>query len=270
MTDILLSLSGIRLLDALARGKSPIHRTHPLAKILVTMGFLLAVASTSRREVIGLLPFALYPFLVIAFAELPLAPILHRVIFASPLIIGIGALNPLFDRETVAFGGMMVSGGWLIFASIALKGVLTICAALILIATTGMEGIGESLRTLGLPKVFVLQIQLTYRYLSLLLEELVRIVRAYELRSPFKRRIGKAARGSLPGLLLVRTYERSQRVYAAMLLRGFDGEYRTGDRLSFRLWDAMYIAYWVGYFSLARFVDIPGFLGSSILKAIAG
>jgi cobalt/nickel transport system permease protein len=267
MTDIARALGSFRLLDDLSRNRSPIHRTHATAKLLVTLVFVVTIATTSRREIVGLLPFVLYPTLIMALAELPVSAIAGRLLVALPLIVALGVLNPLFDREAVAVGDIAVAGGWLTFLSLLLKGCLTVAAAIILVATTGMSGVGEAMRTLGVPKPIVLQVQLTYRYLSLLLGELSRMIRAYELRSPRRARIGRAARGSFPGHLLVKSYARAQRVYDAMLLRGFDGEYRTGNTRAFRGRDAAYLASWLAYFLLVLFVDIPGLLGSLLLGA---
>lgn len=268
MTDIARSLGTFRLLDDLSRGRSRVHGLHPLAKLVATAAFLVAVASTSRRELVSLLPFALYPILVASLADLPPGPLAVRILGALPFIAGIGILNPLFDRTPVAVAGLLVGGGWLTFLSLLIKGGLTIAAALVLIATTGIGGVGEAMRALRVPRVVVLQLLLTYRYLALLLEELGRMLRAHDLRSPKGRGIGKAARGAFPGQLLVRAYGRAQRVYDAMLLRGFDGEYRAGPRRGPGAIDAVYAASWSAYFLLVRFVDLPGLLGALVLRTV--
>jgi len=267
VNSIALSLASVRLLESLSRGDSLVHALRPLAKLVATFLFLVAIASTGPREVVGLLPFALYPALVLALSDLPAAPIAARLAAVSPFVIFIGALNPLFDRELVSFGGAMIAGGWLVFASIAIKCALAIWAALLLVATTGMDGLGEAMRALRLPRVFVLQTLLAYRYVSLLMEELASSLRAHELRSPGGRGVGKRARGSLPGRLLVRTYDRGVRVHDAMLLRGFDGEYRTGRPRALRAVDVAYLAAWTAFFAAARFVDLPGALGAFVMKA---
>jgi cobalt/nickel transport system permease protein len=54
--------------------------------------------------------------------------------------------------------------------------------------------------------------------------------------------------GNMIGTLFVRSYERGERVYAAMLARGFDGEVRTLRALSFSWADA--------YFSVVFFLAL--------------
>lgn len=80
-----------------------------------------------------------------------------------------------------------MSRGWITFASILLKSLLTITAALILICTTGMDKLAAGLRMLKVPRLFVLQLLLTYRYISVLIEEVSRSIRAYKLRAPSKK-----------------------------------------------------------------------------------
>ncbi len=262
MSSLARSLASLRLLETLSRGGSFIHGLRPLAKLISALLFLVALTSTGSREIVGLAPFALFPILVLALSDLPAAPILGRLAALSPLVLLIGALNPIFDRVPVEFGGASIPGGWLVFASLAIKSALAIWTAILLIATTGMDGIAEAMRELRLPRVFVLQTLLAYRYLSLLMEEIGTSMRAHELRSSGRLGVGKEARGSLPGRLLVRTYERGVRVHEAMLLRGFDGEYRTGRPRSLRFSDAAYVAAWAAYFAAARLCDIPALLGS--------
>ncbi len=266
MTTSARALAGLRLLESLSRGDSGIHRLRPLAKLITTMLFLIAIGSTGKREVVGLLPFALYPVLMLSLADLPAKPIFLRLAAVSPVVLLIGALNPIFDRTGVNFGGYEIAGGWLVFASIGLKCILAVWAALLLVATTGMGGVAEAMRSLRLPRVFVLQTVLAYRYVSLLIEEIASSLRAHELRSQGRRSVGREARGSLPGRLLVRTYERGVRIHEAMLLRGFDGEYRAGRPRGLRAVDGAFVLAWTVFFVFVRLVDIPSAFGGLVLK----
>lgn len=259
MTD---SLYHIRLLDDLARGNSSVHRLHPLAKLLVTLVYLVMVVSFGRYEVAAILPFVFFPIFIAAIAEIPAKPILNRLLLASPLILGIGILNPIFDRGTAVVGGISFSSGWLTFLSIAVKGALTVTAGLLLIATTGMDRLAAALRMLKVPKIFVLQLLLTYRYISVLIEEGSRMTQAYMLRAPGQKGIRPGVWGSFAGNLLLRTYDRAQRVYDSMILRGFSGEYRTGGIPKIRPEDIAFVTGWSLFFILVRIYNIPALLGS--------
>jgi cobalt/nickel transport system permease protein len=205
---------------------------------------------------------------VLVLAELPGGAILKRILLVEPLIIGIGILNPLFDRQLVLLGGLSISRGWVTFFSIFLKCGLTVTAALLLMATTGIDGLASALRMLKIPRLFVLQLLLTYRYISVLMEEVARILRAYALRAPQQRGVHWSVWGSLAGQLVIRTYERAQRIYQAMCLRGFAGEYHGGGWMKIKASDWAYLAGWVLFFALARVYNLPEIIGSLLTGVV--
>lgn len=262
MSDLINSLYNLRLLDDLAKKDTVIHSIHPLIKLLTTIVYLTVVVSFGRYEVASLLPFIFYPVLIFALAEIPVLPILQRLLFVEPLIIGIGILNPLFDQQTFLVGGYALAAGWLTFLSIMLKCALTVTAALLLVATTGMDGLASALRMLKIPRIFVLQLVLTYRYITVLLEEAGRTLRAYFLRAPGQKGIQRSAWGTLAGQLLLRTFDRAERVYQAMCLKGFSGEYHTGKQSRLGRNDLVFLLGWLAFFVLARIYNLPILLES--------
>ena len=262
MSNMKNSLYNMRFLDDLARKETSLHRIHPLVKLLTTFVYLVVVVSFGRYEVGRLLPFVFYPVLIFAFAEMPVAPILKRILLVTPFIIGIGILNPVFDQQTIVFLGLVISRGWLTFLAILVKSGLTVMVSLLLIATTGMDRLAAALRMLKVPKLFVLQLLLTYRYISVLLEEVSRMMRAYSMRAPRQKGIHRGAWGSFAGQLILRTFDRGQRVYQSMNLRGFSGEYHTGDIAKIRAKDIAYLAGWSLFFILARIYNLPVLIGS--------
>ncbi|MEQ8236608.1 MAG: cobalt ECF transporter T component CbiQ [Syntrophomonadaceae bacterium] len=262
------SLHNIRLLDTLARRPNSINDMNPLVKLLTTIIYLTVVVSFGRYEISALLPLIFYPIVVWALADLPPGPILRRIAWVMPLVIGIGIFNPVFDHQTVSIMGFTVSRGWLTFLSIVIKCVLTVTAGILLVATTGMEKLGAALRMLRVPKIMVLQLLLTYRYISVLGDELARMLRAYSLRAPGQRGIKRAAWGSFTGSLLLRSFDRAQRVYSAMCLRGFTGEYNTGDYAKVGGRDLRFIIGWVAFFLFTRSNNLPLWLGSFLTGVI--
>jgi len=99
MPDRILSLNNLGLREDLAKKKTPIHSVHPLIKLLTTVVYLTVVVSFGRYEVVALLPLIFYPVLVFSLGEIPVFPILQRILFVEPLIIGIGILNPIFTSS---------------------------------------------------------------------------------------------------------------------------------------------------------------------------
>ena len=184
------------------------------------------------------------------------------------IIHGIGVLNPVFDHHVFLVGGVAVSRGWVTFLSIVIKCSLTVSAALLLIATTGINRLAHASRTLGVPRLFVLQFLLTYRYASLLIEEAGRTLRAYSLRAPSQRGVQRRCWGPLAGRIMLRTLDRAQRVYHAMCLRGFRGEYNMGDDRRFGAVDLAYVVVWAFFFVTARLFNIPVLIGSLVAGVI--
>lgn len=262
MSKAINSLYNMRLLDDLARKDTSIHRLHPLVKLITTVVYLAVVISFERYEVNGLIPFVFYPLIILMLSELPPLPILKRVLMAAPFIIGVGILNPVFDNHTVSIGRISISRGWITFLSITIKSGLTVTSTILLIATTGMDKIAAALRMLKIPRIFVLQLLLTYRYISVLIEEVLRMSRAYSLRAPGQKGIQRSAWGSFAGQLLLRTFDRAQRVYESMALRGFNGEFNTGKLLKISVKDILFLAAWSMFFVIARFYNIPMIIGS--------
>ncbi len=245
-------------LDRLATMDSPVHRLDPRAKLATTLVFVAVVVSFAPNQLAALMPMALFPIALLAMGRLPTGFLFRKVLFVSPFAIMIGLFNPIIDRHTVLeICGLPISGGWISFSSILARFVLTVLAALVLIACTGFDAVCMALRRLHAPQAFTTQLMLLYRYLFVLMEETGRLLRAYAMRAPQGSGIGWKAYASLAGLLLLRTLDRAQRIHAAMLCRGFSGEIHMVRRLRLRASDYAFFLFWTAYFLLARLYNLP-------------
>lgn len=268
MSNTTNSLYDMRLLDDLSNKETSIHRLHPLVKLLTTIIYLIVVISFGKYEIISLIPFIFYPVIIFSIADLPLDPIMKRILLVEPFIIGIGILNPFFDHNTLAIGEIVISRGWVTFLSIFIKSGLTVTVSILLISTTGMDKLSQALRMLKIPKIFILQLLLTYRYISILIEEISKMMRAYSIRAPEQKGIHRNVWGSFAGVLILRTYDRGERVYQAMVLRGFSGDYNTGDISHLKLKDFVYLFGWSLFFIIGRIYNIPNLIGSLLTGVI--
>lgn len=251
----------IRQMDDLAQQHSAIHHLHPVSKLIATLGYLVAVLSFDRYAVGSLLPFFLYPVLIASLAGIPWKILLYRLLLVEPLILGIGLGNVLFDRLPVALGPLVMTSGWLAFVSLLLKSVLTLSATLLLLMTTGIEKLAYALQQMRIPKRFILQLLLTYRYILVLTEELARMLRSYFLRAPGQKGIHHTLWGPFAGQLLLRTFDRASRVYQAMVLRGFAGSFHPGSLPAFTWQDLTFIGLVIASSGIARRFDVPLWLG---------
>lgn len=256
-------------LETLANQDTAVHRLEPRAKLVTTLIFIITVVSFPRYEIAALLPFLSYPVVMLALANLPPGYLLKKIALALPFAFFIGVLNPWFDRAIMLqLGPFAISGGWLSFLSILLRALLTVFAALVLIATTGFPGICMALERIGVPPIFVMQLLFLYRYLFVLMDEAARLARARALRSFDGRGLGLKVFSSLIGHLLLRTLDRAQRIHLAMLARGFDGEIRLARAYQIRWREILFVAGWTSLFIFLRSYNLPVLLGEVLTKIL--
>jgi cobalt/nickel transport system permease protein len=250
-------------LDRLSYQDTIVHRLDPRAKVVCTFLFLFTVISFPKYEIAALVPLFLVPVLLTTLGDIPVKFLLKKVVIVSPFAIFIGIFNPFLDTKTVAvIAGVPLSAGWLSFFTILVKFTLTISAALLLIATTSFPGICHALRRLGVPAIFVSQLLFLYRYLFVLMEEAMRLVRARDMRSFGEHGSGMRIVVRLIGTLFIRTVERAERIYSAMLSRGFNGDIPSVKQYRLVPVDILYVAATTSFLAIFRFVPITGMIGS--------
>lgn len=252
----------IGFLDQLSYKNTFVHQLDPRVKLVVTLLFLFTVISFSKYETYALIPFFLYPVLLMTLGEVPFMFIFKKIIFVSPFAVFIGIFNPFLDSGQLSiFNGLTVSAGWLSFISILLKFFLTVSTALLLIATTSFPGVCHALRQLGLPSIFVSQLLFLYRYIFVLMEETMRIVRARNMRSFGDRGKGIKIFVRIVGTLFLRTVERAERVYNAMLTRGFQGDMPTLKHFQIKPGDIIFAVSAVALLFVFRFYPATQMIG---------
>ncbi len=261
MSRIDAALRDLRTLEELAARDTPLARLDPRAKVLTTLAFIVVVVSFDRYAVASLLPLAAFPVLLAVHGEVPAAPLLRKLLLASPFALMVGLANPLLDRAPMLVAGeTAIAAGWVSFASILLRFALTVGAALVLVAGTGMHALAVALGRIGVPGVFTAQLLFLFRYAFVVGEEAARMAAARELRAG-GRRLRLAEWAPLAGHLLLRAFNRAQRIHRAMLARGFDGELRSLRQLRWTGRDTAFMLGWCAFFALARAVDLPLVLG---------
>jgi cobalt/nickel transport system permease protein len=101
--------------------------------------------------------------------------------------------------------------------------------ALVVLATAPLEVTLKAMHALRVPGLLVQLVLLTYRYVFVLMDELARLRVAVRVRG-YRNRVNRHSYrtiGHVAGTLLVRGFERSERVGQAMRCRGFDGRFRS-------------------------------------------
>lgn len=256
-------------IDRLSYQDTVVHRLDPRGKVIATIIFLLSVVSYPKYEVVSLFPFFVFPMLMMTLGDIPLSFVLKKVLIVSPFAVFIGIFNPFFEGKTAAYlFGLPVSAGWISFCSIIIKFMLTVSAALLLIATTSFPGVCHALRRLGVPAPFVSQLLFLYRYIFVLTEEAMRIVRARDMRSFGVRGTGIRVFIRLIGILFIRTVERAERIYHAMLSRGFHGEFPSMRQQIFTSADLFFVLSTAGLLVVFRFLPVTEIIGLSAQRML--
>ncbi len=266
MAGIEKALNSIGSLNLLSLKDTPVHKLDPRSKFLVTICFIFITVSFPKYELSGLLPLIIYPVVVMSLGRIPLKNMGVKILAVSPFAIAIGIANPFIDRQIVMnIGSLGISGGTISFISIMIKFILTVGTALTLVATTGFETMCAGLIRLKIPRVFAVQLLFMYRYIFVLFDEALRMIRAHSLRS-FRTYPDIKIIGSLVGQLLLRSINRAERIHNAMVSRGFEGEIRIMKTMKMRPADYSYILLWCMFFFLCRTYNLPQALGSLIIR----
>lgn len=204
---------------------SPVHALAPEVKILATLLFTIVVVATPRTEFAAFAGYALLLAAVTAVARVPVPWLAKRATIELPFVLLAIALPFAGHGERVTWLGLSLSvdglyGAWNIFA----KGTLGVLASLLLAATTTMRDLLLGLDRLHCPRVFTQIATFMLRYLDILADDarrmrIARLSRGYDPR--FLWQVKAFAVGV--GALFLRAYERGERVYLAMVSRGYDG-----------------------------------------------
>lgn len=263
MSKINHAIHEIHQIDRIASKDQWMNQMHPLVKLWLTLAYVLTVVSFPKYDVLGLLAMAVYIVISFSIAELSLRTCVWRLRIVLPLVCLIGIANPFFDRIPIQMGLITINTGVLSMMTLMMKGIFAVLASYLLIATTTIEKICYALRLMHIPSIFVTQILLTYRYITLLLGEVNRITQAYALRAPKQKGIHFKAWGSLTGQLLLRSIDRANDVYEGMTLRGYKGEFsHIAQTASYRASDVAYLLVWLLLFILMRNVPVIVLLGN--------
>ena len=255
-------------MDELARGETPVHRLDARAKLITTLIFIVTVMSYPRYEVSALVPLFVFPVAMVVAGNLPVLVLLRKLAVALPFALFVGMFNPLLDRHAgTVIGSQAISGGWLSFGSILLRFVLTVGAALVLIACTGIHRLCAGMERMGMPKVFAVQLLFLYRYFFVIGDEGQRMRRSVEIRGAGRpQAMGIRVYGHLIGALLLRAIDRARRIHGTMLARGFDGEIRLLESAMPGWRDAAFVLGWTVFFLAARVWNLSEVIGQWVTR----
>jgi cobalt/nickel transport system permease protein len=231
----------LHFLDPYRDRPSVIHALDPRVKLILTLAFVLTMA---------LLPVGAWPVYVLLLAlslsvsvlsELGLKYVLQRSLLALPFVLAAAPL--LFTVEgpalfTVTLGSLSLTAtatGLDRFLSIMFKSWVSVQMAIVFAAATPFPDMLLAMRAVKIPRLIVGLFGLMWRYMFVMVDEAIRLLRARSSRSGAIEGLKSGGSiawrakvtGGMAGNLFVRSLDRGDRIYAAMAARGYDGEIRS-------------------------------------------
>jgi cobalt/nickel transport system permease protein len=230
------------VVDAYYDTGSLLHRTDARVKVIVTFLLILLVALTPMGAFGAYVGFFVIVMVGALVGHVDPLSILKRSLVALPFAgaaVSLIFTVPGPSLGTVPLLGWPISSAGLVrFASIMFKSFVSVQIAVLMMQTTHFTDMLWAFGALHVPKVLVAIFSFMYRYLFVLADEALRLTRARDSRSAtigknpaFGRSIAFRAQttGRMIGNLFLRSYDRSERVYQAMVSRGYRGEIRQLD-----------------------------------------
>jgi cobalt/nickel transport system permease protein len=209
-------------------GTSIIHSLDPRVKIMAVAVFSIVIAICSRWS--ALMPGLFFSLLAVVFARLSFKRVLIRLALVNGLIFFLWLFIPfsLEGNPVFKIGPFIATEEGVVYAALlTLRSNIILLGLICLVSTTSIFTLGRAMRQLRIPGKMVQLFFFTYRYLHVIHQEYLRMRNALKIRN-FRPKTGMHTYRTyayLVGMLLVRSYDRSERIQNAMLCRGFRGRF---------------------------------------------
>jgi cobalt/nickel transport system permease protein len=213
--------------DRYAGLDSPLHLLDARSKLVGFTALIVAVLWLPAGRTFAFFGFFFVTAILMGISQVPLIYIVGRTLVLLPFVLLAGLARPWTHALDVS-----------LFSALLLRSTLCLMILILLTNTSRFADLLRGLRKLGCPRILVLNLGFLYRYVFVLTEEVLRMRQARDCR-----RVGSLGvkaelktLGAMLGTLLIRSFERAERMYQAMLSRGYSGEIPTmwAPRFSWR------------------------------------
>ncbi len=247
---------------------SVIHRLDPRVKVVISIGFIISNALLPDGSWLAFCVSWFLVLLVNDLSQLGLGFSLKRSFVVLPfLVVAITVIfspqgRPLAEWDLGFLTLIPTDYGLIRFFSILIRAWLSIQMAILLVSTTQFPSLIHAFEHLRVPRILTSIIAFLYRYIFVLADEASRLIRARESRSaglPGQKHGGSLTWrmkivGSMAGQLFLRSYERSDRIYNAMLSRGYTGYIRTLKRHVMTRFDWLVLCFGLFYLVVIQLI----------------
>jgi len=219
-------------LDKYSGLDSPIHRLDPRTKILSLFCLILICVSTPAQAYLAFLAYFIFLAAAIVVSRVPLGYILRRSLIIIPFVLMVAIFIPFLKPNGTAgssyslgIGSLRVyTSGLIVLWNVLAKSCIAVLSVILLSSTTPFPKLLRGFEQLRVPKIFIMLASFAYRYVFVLVDEMERMKRARDSRCYGGKWLWHSkVIGQMIGTLFLRSYQRAERVYVAMVSRGFQG-----------------------------------------------
>lgn len=232
-------------LEEFAEGTSFFHRLDPRIKFITLVPFVFTVAVT--HSIASLLTALVISCFMVVAAHLDIRKLFIRLVVVNTPILLLWLVLPFTYHGGRVFSIGVFNAtheGLMYVLAITIKANAIIIATIALLGTSDIFSLAHALIRLRVPKKLIYLFFFFYRYITVIHNEYLRLTKAMKVRcfKPLTNMHTYRTFANLVGMLLVRSYERSQRIYNAMLCRGFRSTFPVTRHFRFKINDAVFAA----------------------------
>jgi cobalt/nickel transport system permease protein len=214
--------------EPFAIGESMIHRLDPRIRLSLTVLYSFVVALSYQFSV--LITALSLSLILILISRVRIQEVLKRLVIVNALILLLWLVLPFtFKGEALTHIGSFAiyRPGVILAAQITLKSNAILLAFIALTATMSFSTLGHAMYRLRVPEKIVYLLLMTYRYIFVIEQEYLRLMRAAKIRGfqPGTNLNTYRTFSYVIGMLFVRAAGRAERVHQAMRCRGFNGKF---------------------------------------------
>ena len=244
--------------EPFSTGSSLFHRMDPRIKIVTALAFSVCIATAHQLQVLWL--GALFSLMVAIGARLPIKPLFFRMLAVNFFVALVWLLVPFTTAGPPAFAlGPLVATapGTALAIELTFKTNTIVLLLTALLGTTTIFNLVHALDHLGVPQKLVQLFFFTWRYVHVVRAEFTRLANAMKIRcfAPSTGMHTYRTYAYLVGMLLVRSYDRSQRIRNAMLCRGFNGFFPAFRHFVLRPWEAGALGLMLSFVGLLGYLE---------------
>jgi len=226
--------------EPFSTGNSIIHGLDPRVKIIVVTLFSVVVATSSRF--LALLPALAISLFLVTMAKLPIKKVLYRLLLVNGLILFLWLVLPFTynGHKLFTIGPFIATKeGILLAGQITVKSNSILLSMIALLSTTQIFSLGHAMGQLHFPDKITHLFLFTFRYIHVIYQEYHRLINAMKMRGfvPRTNMHTYKSYAYLVGMLLVKSYDRAERIHKAMLCRGFNKKYHSLTQFSLKMED---------------------------------